>query len=236
MDTYFNNRALSYLDALDRYPTVLHHEYQTAVMMSDIHPGHTLLTIPSSCERINPYLPPSVSLIQYETCADLAKHTDIPLCEWGNIPVADQTVDRILSIASLHHCSDAERLSFYNECKRILKPDGKLIIGDVEKGTGLDGWLNTFVDKYNPYGHKGVFFTENDAPHGFITEIHRTAYPWIFSSNSEMIDFTKRLFMLECDDKTILDGISKYIPNYQMGLLYFICHQSAPSSFSISMV
>jgi SAM-dependent methyltransferase len=228
---YFDKRATEYLYALNIAPDALSEEWVTAVQMCDLQAGHALLTIPSSCERIRPYLPPDVKLYQFETTLTLAQNTDIPCCSFDAIPLPDQSIDRILCLATLHHETENSRMGFYKECLRLLRPGGKLIIGDVEVGTGLAGWLNTFVDQHNPYGHTGMFFTEDDmAPlrhAGFQTcSVHRTDYTWNFCDRQTMIEFTRHLFMLECSDEEIWNGLSLYLSptdiNYRMGLLYIV--------------
>jgi predicted SAM-dependent methyltransferase len=231
MTEYFDKRALSYLQALDDYPHAMSNEYTTAVDMCSLEENHVLVTIPSSCERIQSYLPQSVTLIQFETTKTLSDITGISFCQWGSIPLPSASVDRILCMASLHHCNDEERLQFYRECFRILRAGGKLIVADVEKDSNLSYWLNTFVDKYNPYGHNGVFFSKEDVSLfeivGFQVKTAHTEYPWIFNTKDDMIKFTQMLFMLNADNDTIYQGIQKYLSptenSYSMGILYFIC-------------
>ncbi len=190
-----------------------------------------MLTIPSACEPVKPYLPTDVHLIQFETNRELAKQTGINLSSFSSIPVSNASVDRILCLASLHHATPEERRAFYTEARRILRPGGKLIIGDVEAGSPLASWLNVFVDQHNPYGHTGIFFTEQDAQLlsacGFTNvEMNLTSYDWTFSTPSQAILFTRDLFMLNCSDEDIRKGLTEYLKYtgsaYTMGLLYFI--------------
>jgi SAM-dependent methyltransferase len=229
---YFDLRAEKYLYALKSTPTALTNEFRTAIECCKLLPGHTLLTIPSACEQIRPYLPDYVKLVQYETCRELSNLSAIPLCKLDSIPLPDQSVDRILCLATLHHSNTEERAAFYREARRLLRPDGKLIIGDVEKDSAVADWLNVFVDKHNPLGHKGIFFSDADTSLvnsvGFTDiYIHRTAYTWEFPSRDTMLSFTRDLFMLQCSDEEIANGLEQYLEptenTYKMGLLYFIC-------------
>jgi alkylated DNA repair protein alkB family protein 8 len=53
-------------------------------------------------------------------------------CMYGdmcNMPIESNSMDAIISIASFHHLSNKERrISALNEIKRVLKPDGKILL------------------------------------------------------------------------------------------------------------
>jgi len=53
-------------------------------------------------------------------------------CMYGdmcNMPIESNSMDAIISIASFHHLSNKERrISALNEMKRVLKPDGKILL------------------------------------------------------------------------------------------------------------
>jgi ubiquinone/menaquinone biosynthesis C-methylase UbiE len=176
----------------------------------------------------------SITHIQYETNKELANLTSIPYCTFSSIPIRDTSVHRILSLASLHHLTNEERSAFYKEAKRILVPGGKLLIGDVQENTNQAAWLNIFVNKYNSYGHQGIFFSENDSKlvemAGFHVTVEYKTYKWVFESSTQMITFCKHLFHLDlASDKDILDGLQTYLDadknnyTFEWKLLYFIC-------------
>jgi SAM-dependent methyltransferase len=230
--TDFSKRAASYLHALKTYPSVLQNEFETAVQMCDLQDKDTLLLIPCSCEHIQPWLPPSVRCIEFETNKVLATITKKPHCEFHTIPLQPASVSRILSLATLHHLTDEERLAFYKEARRVLQPGGKLILGDVVKNSQQDGWLNTFVDAYNSCGHRGRFFTEADRDlleaAGFTVRIQYADYTWDFESYEQRIDFCRHLFHLDkASDNDIQEGLKRYFdaptPAIQWKLVYFCC-------------
>ena len=245
-DETFARRGHMYKYATETYPRVLSTEFQTAVHVCSLKPGDTLLNIPAACVNLEPYLPPDVNYVRYETNKPFAEMTGIPHCSFFDIPVADNSVDVILSLASLHHASDEERDAFYAEASRILKPSGRLVIGDVLRGSAQDSWLNTFVNMYNSAGHQGKFWSSEDTElldyHGFHTRISIHSYTWPFASESDMLDFCKHLFGLDlATGAKIRSGIQQFLCPRQehdgihipWQLIYFTstnAHTHAPTS------
>jgi SAM-dependent methyltransferase len=206
-DITFHNRAESYLSALSSYPDVLAKEFSCA-----------LLTIPSGCEKVEKFIPCDLNIkhIAFETNKDWSELTNINYCSFDRIPCEDQSVNTILSLASLHHCNAEERIQFYKEAKRLLKPGGKLVMGDVLLDSNQDKWLNIFVNKYNPFGHNGEFWTAEEAKLlqsvGFSVTYSIQEYSWDFPDNKSMYDFCRKLFFINsASDEELYDGLTKYL-------------------------
>lgn len=245
-DETFSRRGHMYKYATETYPGALSTELQTAVRVCALKPGDTLLNVPAACVNLEPYLPPDVNYVRYETNKPFADMTGIPHCSLFDIPMADNSVDVILSLASLHHATDEERDAFYAEAMRILKPGGRLIIGDVLRGSAQDSWLNTFVNMYNSAGHQGKFWSAEDTElldyHGFHTRVSIHTYTWPFLSESDMLDFCKHLFGLDlATEAKIRSGIQQFLsPRREQDgihipwqLIYFTstnAHTHAPTS------
>ncbi|RQW13877.1 class I SAM-dependent methyltransferase [Paenibacillus rhizophilus] len=68
--------------------------------------------------------------------------------ENGKLPVDNESVDYILIIAVLHHISSAEIADYMKEFKRILKPDGNIIVMEpcICKKNPLCNWFMNFYD------------------------------------------------------------------------------------------
>lgn len=215
-ETTFSNRCHSYSYAVHTYPKVLQQEFQTAVKELNLQKDDILLNIPASCVSLSSfYTVQPKKVYEFETNKEFAELTNTPTCSFFSIPLPDKSVTKIISLASLHHMTLEERPLFYRECKRILKPGGELVIGDVKKGSDPAKWLNIFVNEHNPLGHKGVFWDGNDIPtfqeEGFITQLVERKYTWDFDTKEFMLDFTKHLFGVECDKKTLEQGLEDYL-------------------------
>jgi SAM-dependent methyltransferase len=216
----FTKRGHSYAYALQMYPNALRKEFEVAVEELDLQPTDILLNIPASCVSLSSYYTTQpLEVYEFETNPSFAKTTNTPICSFFDIPLPDSSVTKIISLASLHHMSSEERPIFYKECKRILKPGGKLLIGDVRKYSNQANWLNEFVNTYNPQGHHGIFWDEEDCDllqqAGFSTQLVERGYPWSFTAKEDMLDFTKYLFGLETDSETIYQGLEKYLSIFQ---------------------
>lgn len=213
----FESRCGAFKYAMETYPHVMAEEFRSAIDMCQISNEDILLNIPAACIPLDKYFTVQPKkYIQYETNKTFGLITNIPYAEFYDIPELPTSVSKIISLASLHHASTEERLAFYKEARRILDPSGMLVIGDVIAGSPQDRWLNEFVDKYNPSGHKGIFWSEDDCAllksAGFTTSITKTNYHWNFSSATELIDFVRNLFgVSNATDDVILDGVKTYL-------------------------
>lgn len=232
----FDKRAADYNYAVTTYPNVLMNELSVAASMVDAHPGSVVLNIPGACVDISPYLSDSVIYKPYETNKVFSAVSGVPFASWGSVPEADSSVDNVISLASLHHATDAERSVFYGEAARLLKPGGTLVIGDVLLGSRQDRWLNEFVAGFN--GHNGKFWSQSDVPlieaAGFVVKMALKTYTWNFTDGLAMVDFTRHLFGLQAaTDREILEGLRLYLgasdTSFEWSLLYFTATKSAVS-------
>jgi len=215
-DATFAKRGRSYKYAMDTYPHALDAEFQTAVRMCRLSAGDVLLNIPGGGVPLGPFVPLDVEYLCYETNAAFAALFSIPCCTFSSIPLPSSSVDVIVSLAALHHATEEERGAFYGEARRLLKPGGSLVIGDVALGSAQDAWLNEFVDAHNSSGHRGRFWSPEDAGLlsvcGFSVEVSTQSYPWVFPSWRAVVDFSRHLFGLDlATDAQIEEGLQRYL-------------------------
>jgi hypothetical protein len=236
----FIKRADAYTYAVTTYPHVMDNEFKTAVDVCNIQLTDVIINIPAACVPLDMYFQVRPKrYIEYETNKSFAERVNMKYCSFFGIPEPDETIDKIISLASLHHMTVNERDIFYKECRRLLHQNGRFIIGDVQDASKECIWLNEFVNTYNSSGHHGLFWSEADRnlleQNGFMVDIQLKTYPWIFDTKDAMIDFCKHLFGLDkATDQEIDNGIETYLqPIYindtymiEWHLLYFIATKS----------
>ena len=238
----FKNRCQKYLYAINTYPHVMENEFKTAVGMLQLNKNkhEIILNIPGAGIDLDKYVNlPNKTILTFETSYDFVKLDPerYKLCSLTNIPLENNSVDRIIILTSLHHVELKERETVYKELGRVLKKDGLLVIGDVIKDSSQARLLNEFVDKWNSNGHKGIFFNEEDSnlleKCGFKVDVTAKNYNWNFKNKLEMSDFVLNLFGLDLynqrEDKVnnLIKEISNYITlnkyGFEWKLIYFTC-------------
>jgi SAM-dependent methyltransferase len=230
-DKTFETRLHKYKYAIETYPHALDSEFKTAIRMCDLKPGMVLVNVLAAGVPLHKYILPDNVYVPLESNEAFASLVGVSYSPLDKLRLSDNSVDVIISLASLHHVNDSEREVFYKECVRVLRPGGRLVIGDVMRGSKQDNWLNTFVNMYNSAGHNGQFWSAIDAQLlenvGFNVRIQNAKYTWEFESDTAMIDFCKHLFGLDCaTDTQIVHGLIHYLDAHDhcipWELMYFI--------------
>lgn len=228
----FSKRAASYFSAMSKYPNAMSEEFKTAIDSLCLLGGETVVNIPAGCVNLDTFLDSSIRYLPFEIDTQFAKRVNQDVCSLNQIPCETSSVDRVISVAGLHHASEEERRLFYKEVKRILKPDGLFVVADVKRGSKQDEWLNGFVNTHNSCGHKGIFWSQDDIPlleeAGFSVHLSEPSYRWKFQNRKEMIDFSKDLFYLDkANQEDIEKGVTEILQadetTIPWGLLYFVC-------------
>jgi SAM-dependent methyltransferase len=223
IDTYqdiFNHRGQRYHQAMRQNGLARQAEFQQVIQLAELCPDMTIGDIPSGGGYLQTHLNQPATLLTVETTAEfLQNHPDQPhpiLCDrFSHIPLPSNHLDRIISLAGVHHFENQP--AFYQEAYRLLKPNGLFILADVQDDTPVAHFLNDFVHRHNPNGHRGQFLTRQTGSQlqqtGFsLQKSQLTSVPWRFQTLPQMVQFCQLLFGLDlATPAQTLNGLTTYL-------------------------
>ena len=217
----FNKRGVAYHEAMRRYPVARDEEFSAMIRLMEPQKGQIIVDMPSGGGYLRRYLGAnSVQLVAIETTeafysqCEEDEHTKSMLCNLNDTKLPSASVDTVVSMAGLHHVED--RSAVFQEVHRILKPGGTFCAADVESGSVIDGFLDTFVNQHNSMGHEGKFidshFREALRGASFNIELDELVeYPWKFTSVEQMVDYCILMFGLDAaTPEEVRNGIAAY--------------------------
>jgi ubiquinone/menaquinone biosynthesis C-methylase UbiE len=210
--TTFEARGHEYNAGMSLCPLARDAEREAVLRRLDCRPGQTIMDAPAGggyvADGVATKLRGAVELVCVEPsqkfAAPIAGRYKTLISPLDRVPLSRHSVDGIVSLAGLHHVSD--RRSVYREWARLLKPGGRLAVGDVASDTGTAEFLNVFVDRHTPGGHAGIFieaaeFSMEIGAAGFdVIEESVQKVPWRFPDMHGLGRFCKRLFGIQTAD------------------------------------
>jgi SAM-dependent methyltransferase len=199
----FASRGDRYHRAMTLYPEARREEFRLVSQLAQVEHGQIVCDLPSGGGYLNAFLPPTAKVIHVETSEVFATlcrlngRSNVLLSALDRLPFQPSSVDRVISLAALHHVDD--KSSLFRESYRILRRGGMLCIADVWAGSSVADFLDGFVNDYNSMGHKGAYIDAGTAAQlhqaGFTIARHSMArFPWKFESIATMTRFVQLLF------------------------------------------
>ncbi len=204
----FNARGDLYNAAAKISPAARNIERDLLIQMLDVHQDHTVCDAPAGGGFLADGLRGLVRDPRKIVCVEPSQRFSEPVSAdytlvnspISSIPVEDSRFDRIGSLAGLHHVDN--KLPFFREASRVLKPDGLIVVADVLQDSPVARFLNGPVDQYTQSGHKGLFIRPGEYFRWFeqsgiqpILE-KQCEFCWRFDSVKQMIDYCQSLFGL----------------------------------------
>jgi SAM-dependent methyltransferase len=230
IDTYaeiFSHRADGYNRAMATWPRARDLEF--ASVIEPLHASSlTIFDMPAGGGYLHSYIPANRQYVAvepvihfFDRCPNGGNARRISSAI-EQVPSADGAADAIVSLAGLHHVRNLA-LAF-REFRRLLRPNGLLIIADIAEGTPPASFLNTYVDDNSQLGHEGWFLNEQTA--GTIEEANFKieadeiiAVPWTFPDQIDAAAYCAGLFGIEgpsmCDIAVALADIVGMLVNEQ---------------------
>ncbi len=203
----FDSRGAAYNAAAIIAPRARHAERQRIIDLLDLEPTHTVLDAPAGggylADGITPLVPYGrvVCLEPSQVFAEgIDPKIDRHVSPLTDMPLKAASVDRVASLAGVHHLTTADKARFVAETYRVIRPGGRVVIADVLAGTPVASFLNGPIDRFTATGHRGVFIRRRELWHmlshaGFSNvreEVCRV--DWKFSSRDQMLAFCYSLF------------------------------------------
>lgn len=203
-DTYaeiFEQRAKEYHHAMKVSPRARDSEFHAVLEpIRDAAPG-LVCDMPSGGGYLAAHLWPEMDYVAVDPATDFFVEWPQQLrrvvSEITHVPLADQSVDYVVSLAGLHH--EPNLPDVFREMRRLLRPGGRAVIADVAVDTAPARFLNGFVAEHCPLGHDGRFLdartTDALTEAGFaIADDRLLEVPWAFETLDEAGEFCRHLF------------------------------------------
>lgn len=214
----FDARAARYHAAMAGWPRARDEEFAAVVPWLKLAPGQRLADLPCGGGYLSGHLPDGVDVIGVDPSASFAAlgqaHAPHPVTHapLTPSPVPAGSVDAVVSVAGLHHAPNLDEI--FEAFRDAVRPGGRVVVADVERGTGPAVFLNGFVDAHNPQGHDGDFFHEGTAERlrGAGLEVEHDAvaeYRWRYPDDAGMAAFLRDLFGIEATDEAVLEAVAR---------------------------
>jgi len=131
------------------------------------------------------------------------------------IPLSNGSVDAVITMANFHHVVDKHRI--FREFSRVLKREGRVVIGDVADETAVQRFFDGPVDRFCSTGHRHPFVNPalawnlcSEADLEFAS--WDLAYvPWEFRDESEAARFIHLLFDATSSPEECLREAKQYL-------------------------
>ncbi len=213
----FQKRGLQFAEACRLYAPAIASEANTFLAFSNLNEGETVLDAPAAGAFLSRYLKePNISLIALDPCPALSElASGLVKQSWcaplSNLPFQEGHFDAVLCLAGLHH--ELALAEFFIEAFRVIKPNGRLVIAEVDEKSAPAEFLNGFVNAHSSLGHQGLFFSQHYIDSlkkaGFVIDENQyKSYHWVFESNQEMADAIAMMFGIDrATPEQTLEGI-----------------------------
>jgi SAM-dependent methyltransferase len=203
----FAERAAAYHHAMAQSPRARDAEFLAVLEPLAGTPGGLICDMPSGGGYLAAHLRPGMRYLGVDPASDFVAAfpdgLDRLQSDIDHVPLDDDSVDYIVSLAALHHEPDLSAV--FREMRRLVRPGGRVVIADAGAKTPPALFLNGFVDRNNPMGHDGRFLDDRTCglleDEGLaVVDDRLVEVPWAFGSVAEAGEFCRHLFWMPALD------------------------------------
>jgi SAM-dependent methyltransferase len=204
------------------HPDARRQEFYRPLELAGLRNGEVLVDFPSGGGYLEPYIDEVAKDVTYHPLEHVpgyrVDHRKMNLQEWTALPLPAASCDVFFNLAALHHYLE-DRGPFFAECHRVLRPAGRLIIGDVMAGTPAAAFLDEVVRRYSSQGHTARFIAPDpdqlrkELGQWFSLEYFQCEdLYWRFPDTESLVAFCRDLFRLDLiDDSLLAQLLSRYL-------------------------
>lgn len=203
----FTARGGDYNRAMRLCPGARETERRLLIDLLDLRPGNVVCDVPAGggyvAEGIEA-LGRNAAVVCVEPAAPFARgiapRFPRVVSTLDRIALQDDSVDRVASLAGLHHLDS--KAAFAAEAERILRPGGRIAVADVSAGSDVARFLNGSVDRLSVTGHAGEFLARGElaallTAAGYRDVVEREQHcQWVFPDFEVLLVFFRELFGL----------------------------------------
>lgn len=213
----FSDRGPAYDRAMRRFPEARREEFRAVVARADPSPGHRVADVPAGGGYLAEFLPQGCHYRSHEPSSGFAGDGAAGIDGGGFLPLPweDASVDRVCSLAGVHHLADKEEL--LREMGRVTCAGGRLVLADVEAGSAVARFLDDFVGRFNSTGHEGLFLDgalvgQAERAGWAVCRLESVAYHWRFGDRRLLGRFCRTLFDLRgLTDEAVAEAASEWL-------------------------
>lgn len=207
----FNQRGLSYDQAMHAYPQARRQEFLQLFRLAPIVSSDVVLDIPSLGGYLGWYLSEPAAIVNLDFAESFRTDVRIvsPYGDWS----LQQKVTRVICLASLHHVDNL--MGFLRNLASQVDVGVRIHLADVGLGSKIARFLDEFVGRHTPTGHKGHYRDWNavDFPETLACiDVATLPCPWSFTDPAAAAHFARMLFgVVGCSDNDILEAIETMV-------------------------
>lgn len=226
-----SKRAGDYITALRRFPDARKEDILRIAEWLQLKRDDTVAEIGAGCGYISAGIADYCAKVMAldpspEQLSNVSEHSRgkvVPI--WMSatkFPLESESMDAVYTFGGFHHIR-GDHHEWMSECRRIIRPGGKLLICDVGEGTNLARHFDERVVIHCSTGHSRgwinpTYFSSLCQRAGLtVLGTAEVRIRWKFNTENDMAVFIQLLHSMRCSVKEVLEGIRAHLEVERLG-------------------